>query len=516
MTLPELPAGWEWAESAEACESVRDGTHDTPKYVEIGIPLVTSKHLREGAIDFTTTKRISPEEHLEISKRSAVEAGDILYAMIGTIGNPVVVKPGAEFSIKNVALFKKQEAVLMPEFHGAWLRSPTYERWLFPRLKGTSQRFAPLGLLRSSPVPIPPLKEQRRIVAKIESLFERSRRAKESLDAIPPLLDKLRQSILAAAFRGDLTADWRAQNPNVEPADKLLERIRTERRHRWEQTELAKIRAKGKEPRDDKWKAKYKDGEFSTEDLPELPEGWCWTRIDECCEEVFLGLTSKVDYVESGGVPLVRAGDFSKGTLSFIKARNISERQHQDLTKYRKAKQGDVLVSKSGSLGAAAPVLVDTEFSIYESVICMRPMKPHLQQDYLLWMIRSPEVRVRMLGRRVGSTVGHLNLKEFRTLRVPVPPPDEQQALVLLLNQAMSAVGELEKQSAAAAKALPTCNASILAKAFRGELVVQDPNDEPASVFLERIRIAREAAKPVKKKKAKRRVGGKKNAEVSG
>jgi len=111
-------------------------------------------------------------------------------------------------------------------------------------------------------------------VAKLESLQARSRRAREALEAVPPLLEKLRQSILAAAFRGDLTADWREQHPDVEPASELLKRIRTERRKKWEQAEFAKLKAKGKNPTDDKWKLKYVEPEPVDEsELPELPEG---------------------------------------------------------------------------------------------------------------------------------------------------------------------------------------------------------------------------------------------------
>ena len=92
---------------------------------------------------------------------------------------------------------------------------------------------------------------------------------------MPPLLEKLRQSILAAAFRGDLTKDWRAKHPDVEPASKLLERIRVERRKKWEEAELAKMKAKGKAPRDDRWKGKYKEPEaVDATGLPGLPEGW--------------------------------------------------------------------------------------------------------------------------------------------------------------------------------------------------------------------------------------------------
>ena len=113
--------------------------------------------------------------------------------------------------------------------------------------------------IRAARFPLPPLNEQRRIVAKLEALLARSRKAREALDAVPALLERFRQSVLAAAFRGDLTADWRAQNPDVEPASKLLERIRAERRRRWEEAELERMVARGKPPKDDRWKAKYEE-----------------------------------------------------------------------------------------------------------------------------------------------------------------------------------------------------------------------------------------------------------------
>ena len=116
--------------------------------------------------------------------------------------------------------------------------------------------------------------EQRRIVAKIETLQERSRRVREALSEVEPLLEQFRQSVLAAAFRGDLTAGWRAAHPKVEPARELLYRIRTERRRHWEQTELAKYEAKDQKPPKN-WQDKYEEPEpIDDSDLPELPAGW--------------------------------------------------------------------------------------------------------------------------------------------------------------------------------------------------------------------------------------------------
>ena len=146
---------------------------------------------------------------------------------------------------------------------------------------------------------MPPLAEQRRIVAKIEALQERSRRAREALSEVGPLLEQFRQSVLAAAFRGDLTADWRAAHPNVEPASELLHRIRAERRRRWEQAELAKYEAKGQKPPKN-WQDKYKEPEpVDDSDLPELPEGWVWaTLANHACAPRTARAYEQVRYAE--------------------------------------------------------------------------------------------------------------------------------------------------------------------------------------------------------------------------
>lgn len=127
--------------------------------------------------------------------------------------------------------------------------------------------------MKNFDIPVAPTGEQRRIVEKIDALQDRSRKAREALSEVGPLLEQFRQSLLAAAFRGDLTADWRAQNPNVEPASELLKRIRKERRQKWEEAELAKYEAKGKQPPKG-WQEKYKEPDPVDEsELPELPAG---------------------------------------------------------------------------------------------------------------------------------------------------------------------------------------------------------------------------------------------------
>ena len=149
---------------------VRDGTHDTPKYVLDGVPLVTSKNLVNGTIDFDTTKLISYEDAELINLRSSVDDGDILFAMIGTIGNPVLVKKDREFCIKNMALFKNIDHDLF-DMNYLLLFLQFEQSSMKKKASGGVQSFVSLKFLRQYLIPLPPLAEQKRIVVRLEELL---------------------------------------------------------------------------------------------------------------------------------------------------------------------------------------------------------------------------------------------------------------------------------------------------------------------------------------------------------
>ena len=164
----EIPDSWEWVRLSDVID-VRDGTHNTPPYYKTGVPLVTSKNLSNGQLDFSDVKYISEDDAMEINKRSKVEKGDILFAMIGSIGNPVLVTEDRAFCIKNVALFKNFSTKI----------NMKYIFWLLVFLQnemktiasGGVQSFISLKVFRNYIIPLPPIAEQHRIVARIEELL---------------------------------------------------------------------------------------------------------------------------------------------------------------------------------------------------------------------------------------------------------------------------------------------------------------------------------------------------------
>ncbi len=218
-----LPSTWKVTRADAVCSSVRDGTHDTPKYVKSGIPLVTSKNIRPAGIDFEGAQQISQDDHREISKRSKVDIGDVLFSMIGSVGHICIVETRREFSIKNVGLFKNNPGTVLPQYMFYWLQGPLFSQWLDPRLRGGNQKFASLGLLRESPVFLPPLSEQQEIVRRVEDLFAFADRIEARLATARKTVERLTPATLTKAFRGELVP----QDPNDEPAAAMLERLRS-------------------------------------------------------------------------------------------------------------------------------------------------------------------------------------------------------------------------------------------------------------------------------------------------
>lgn len=199
QVLYKLPDGWEWMQLGEALD-VRDGTHDSPKYVESGFPLVTSKNITGKGLDVQNVKYISKEDFDAINKRSKVDVGDILFAMIGTIGFPTVITDEPNYAIKNIALFKKRQDDQNMDFFKYFLESPYAIESMLAQAKGAAQKFVGLKVLRSFNVPLPPKVEQKRIVEKLDALITRIDTAIEHLQESVILADALYASELACVF----------------------------------------------------------------------------------------------------------------------------------------------------------------------------------------------------------------------------------------------------------------------------------------------------------------------------
>ena len=194
--------GWVEATLGDAYD-VRDGTHDSPKYHATGYPLITSKNLKREGLSFDDVKLINEQDYSKINERSAVHQGDVLFAMIGTIGNPTLVTVEPNFAIKNVALFKipsGQSGAFLRHYLSSW----GVISKMMKEAKGTTQKFVGLGYLRGFPINVPPLATQLEVVARLDELSEETRRLESLYKRKLDTLEELKKSLLHQAFSGRL------------------------------------------------------------------------------------------------------------------------------------------------------------------------------------------------------------------------------------------------------------------------------------------------------------------------
>lgn len=326
---------------------------------------------------------------------------------------------------------------------------------------GTLQKNTNHAYVESFSFFLPPFNEQRRIVEKIEALTDRSRKARAALDQIPALLDQFRQSVLAAAFRGDLTADWRAQNPDIEPAEAF----------------------------------KY----FYKNEI-----GWAIGKANDACIGVQSGSTPKgKPFTESGEVPFLKVYNIVNQQIDFdYRAQYVSREIHKTSLKRSITLPGDILMNIVGPpLGKIALVTEQfPEWNINQAIVTFRP-KNGLISKYFYYYLREGSL-VRDVVNETKGIVGQVNisLTQCRESIVKIPSLDEQAEIVRRIEGLFSLAASLSDAFKRSSEDLGELDQSILAKAFRGELVPQDPNDEPAALLLDRIRAERERLSNGKKR----------------
>jgi type I restriction enzyme S subunit len=359
------------------------------------------------------------------------------------------------------------------------------------------------GDLYRTQIPLAPTGEQNRIVEKLEELFSDLDAGVTELKAAQKKLAQYRQSLLKAAVEGTLTAQWRAERVKssepLETGAQLLERILIERRRRWEEKQLAKFKEQGKPPPKD-WRNKYPEPvKPKTADLPELPEGWVWGSVDQCAIDQDaitdgpFGSNLKSSHYTESGPRVIRLQNIGDGV--FIDARAHISDEHYDLLKKHAVIENDVVVSMLGEILPRACIVPSNIAPAIVKADCARVRLNNglLLPEYLNTCLNSQPTKERVGGLIKGIGRPRINLSHLRAICVPIPSLEEQHEIVRIIlvgleamTQQIDAINLGLHQSAAQRQ-------NILKAAFSGQLVPQDPNDEPASVLLERIRAERAA-----------------------
>jgi type I restriction enzyme S subunit len=348
-------------------------------------------------------------------------------------------------------------------------------------------------------LPIAPAPEQTRITQALESYFTRLDDAVATLERVQRNLKRYRASVLKAAVEGRLVPTEaelaRAEKRDYEPASALLKRILVERRHRWEEAELAKMKAAGKTPKDDKWKSKYKEPAApDTTDLPCPPEGWCWASGDQLTSRITKGSSPNwqgFEYTEQG-ILFVRSQNVGWGNLDLQDRAYLSPAFNaQEVRSVLEV--GDVLLNIVGaSIGRAA--LVTSEVAggnTNQAVAIIRLVPGGLEPGIATVYLISPTTQQMIHREKVDVARANLSLGDVAILPFPVAPSSEQRRILERVDDFLSVVDRIDADVRCVAERARRLRQSILKWAFAGKLVNQDPTDEPAGELLSRIRAER-------------------------
>ncbi|MGH6899074.1 MAG: restriction endonuclease subunit S [Geminicoccaceae bacterium] len=361
------------------------------------------------------------------------------------------------------------------------------------------------GLIREDydvlEVAIPPSPEQQRIVAKIDELFSELDAGVASLKRARALLKRYRQAVLKAAVTGELTRGWRERHRGQlkESGAELLQRILKARRAAWEAAGLKKLRAKGKPPKDDGWKQNYKEPQPpDPAGLPALPEGWVWATLDALAEVVG-GVTKDAKREARGGVsvPYLRVANVQRGYLDLSKVKEIIV--DTDTVASLRLVRNDILFNEGGDihkLGRGWIWQDELPECIHQNhVFRARLHLSEFSAKFVSWFANAIGQEYFMREGKQTTNLASVSLSKLKIFPVPVPPCEEIAEIEAELERQLTVLDAFESLTEQEMRRCSALRQSILKAAFAGRLVSQDPDDEPASVLLERIRAER-AARP--------------------
>ena len=482
-TGKRLPPGWSTAELGAVGELI---CGQSPQSSSVnrdgeGSVYVSGPEQWDGAEIHTGKWTTSPAR--------VVPSGTVFITVKGAgVGT---VFPGIEAAIgRDIYAFRPDGAVT-PGFIVQALRYTTSE--IVRQAKGDIPGLSKTHILTHQ-IALPPLPEQERIASTVEERLSELDAGVVALERARAKLKQYRAAVLKAAVEGELTAEWREQNPDVEPASELLARMLAERRRRWEEAQLRKFEEAGKAPPRN-WKSEYKEPAGpDTSNLPNLPHGWCWVTVDQCRELIQYGTSSKTNS-DVAGIPVLRMGNIRvDGSLDHTDTKYLPC-DHEEFPALL-LKQGDLLINRTNS----AELVGKT--GLYRGLPSPCSFASYLIRVRLLLGVAPTIVAYALngdMGRRwkktvVTQTVGQANVNgtKLAGFVFPLSPEDEQAAITDLVEDQLSVIEHLGADLEGKLKTAQALRQSILRHAFAGQLVPQDPSDEPASELLKRIAVERE------------------------
>jgi type I restriction enzyme S subunit len=462
--MERLPPGWFSARISELCHVVKEkGREGVVPYLEIGNVDVSSK-------TYSLTRKPSVKG-CRLARKS-----DVLISKVRPTRGAITRIQESELQVSSAFTVLRSKGALAEQclwLFLAWNRE--YLNHLGDNCSGTMYPTTSDEAVVDFKMPIPPLAEQERFVAKLAMLLSKVDTCRQRLAKIPTILRRFRQSVLVAACSGRLTADWRSTNSS-DGGDTAAS------------SNLAEFTASN------------------------VPERWSVETLHDCCLRIIDGnyggdYPTQEEFITCGVPFLTSAAIGDDGKIIDKEVRYISPKKHSIL---RKAQTtiGDVLFTNRGARVGATAMLIHPRYlvsNIGPQVTRLAANPEKCSGQYLLLWMRTPSFLAAMKERNGGSAMNFLNLTVTKGLPINVPPIAEQHEIVRRVEALFAFADRLTARFEKARAHVDKLTPALIAKAFRGELVPQDPNEEPASALLERTRMEKWddlGAKPAKSVKA--------------
>ncbi len=460
-----MPEGWAEARLNQALQSLESGARPKGgvRGIVDGVPSIGGEHLNdEGGFRFDNVKFV-PYEFFRQMRRGHINPGDILVVKDGaTTGKVALVRDNFPYdpAVVNEHVFRCQpKPWARSEFLFHFLWSDQGQRRLLENFRGSAQGGFNQSFARGTAVPIAPTAEQERIVAKVEALLPRIKAVDDRLRRVESIVHRFRQTILAAACSGGLTVDWREDHRDVEPVALFLERI--------ERVRKVQSHTRGRAHRPEVV-------ELGPSLLPEVPDSWAWIPFDVLIASIRSGST-EVPVDERTDFPILRSSSVRPGIVDLMDARFLSAEQSRNPENY--VSDGDMLFTRlSGSLQYVANCALVRELDgrriqYPDRLFCAKLIEPRCA-EYCELCFRSPVLR-QFITVESRSSAGHQRISTGAVTGypIPLPPTEERHEIVRRVEALFRLADAIETRVAAATLQADKLTHSILAKAFRGELV---------------------------------------------
>jgi type I restriction enzyme S subunit len=491
--IDDLPEGWAVAKIEELCFPPQYGWTTSADKASTGLKMLRTTDISSGRVDWSTVPSCAQEP--DDPEKYLLAPGDILVSRAGSVGLSYLVKdsPGAIFASYLIRFRPKPP--LESSFIAFFLRSPQYWGAITDETAGIAVPNVNASKLKKIEVPLPPLVEQKRIVAKVEELLAHVNAARERLAKVQNILKRFRQSVLSAACSGRLTADWRDAQADLEPAEKLAERILWKRQQKY-MADCKKAKEEGKPS--PKKPENIDSRKVETIELPEIPNEWTWIYLP------YLGEMSRgkskhrprnAAHLYGGPYPFIQTGDIAQS------AGHITSHQQTynetGLAQSHLWPAGTVSITIAANIAASAILTYPACFP--DSVVGLILDQDLCFAEYAEFFIRTARANLDQYAPATAQK--NINIGILNDLAVPLPPHAEQEEIIRRVEGLFKLANMIEARVKAASLRAEKMTHAVLAKAFRGELVPREAElarregrpYEPASALLVRIQAEREA-----------------------